>query len=91
MYPIQVRITWDLNPPSDQVTGYKLSVDGGAAIAVPPSGGPVSANVTITAPGPHVFAVVASNLLGDGPAAQKTVTFPAAAPAAVVNLTVSLS
>jgi hypothetical protein len=87
--PRVVTVTWDANPPSENVTSYDVVLDTGAAIPVVPSASP-SAQVSVATAGHHVVAVIAKSmtLACDDPTQCNTISVTSSAPA-TVGFTVS--
>ena len=74
--PVVLKVQWDPNAASENVTGYRVTLDGGAPVTVAPVVDPacacVQSPITVPTFGAHTVAVVAVNheLSGDPTSAQ---------------------
>jgi hypothetical protein len=84
---IELYITWDANSAAEQITGYKVMLDGAQA------GVAVASEFTVpdVLPGIHTVAIVASNSLGDGPPSDQVQVNIPAIPTKVQNVKVQVS
>lgn len=80
--PRTVTVSWDANPPTENVTSYDVTLDGGTPIPVTASSAP-SSPVVVNAYGHHVINVVAKNvtIVCDDPTQCNTVQITSSAPA----------
>lgn len=84
---INLAVSWTANPTAEQITGYKVYLDG--SLAGSPTG--TSYSISNVQPGSRSVAVSAVNALTEGPQSDPvTVPIPAL-PSKVMNVKVSVT
>jgi hypothetical protein len=77
--PVNVRLSWDANPPADNVTSYLAQLDAEPVVTVTPPA--LETILVVKAAGSHTFRVSAVNMWGtSAPASLTVVVVPPGTP-----------
>jgi len=78
--PVNVRLSWDANPPADNVTSYSAQMDAEPAVTVTPPA--LETILAVKSFGSHTFRVSAVNVWGTSAPATLTVVIAPPGPPA---------